>query len=147
MTVESPTGSVRTNGYSRWRSDRDLEGDLVKRRLRDLGEALARPASRRHADQAVALQNAEVLLHVLQVPAHGFGQLIDRAGLFGSNSSEQCQPVPGEKVSSRLDAGEVDALVSCHTLATLHGLEGLPKTVQGFSHRLDLDRQRLGHVA
>src|SRR5438876_8914729 len=130
-------------------SDRDLQGDLAEQRLRRFRPPALAGSASRHPDEPVALQQPQVLLHVLEIPSNSAGERIYGTGTLGPDRAQERQTVRREELAGGLDAREEDLLPALHPgLASgrsFQGLERLAERRHRLAERLDPDRQCLGH--
>src|SRR5439155_20855908 len=127
----------------------DLQGDLPEQRLRRFRPPALTGSASHHPDEPVALQQPQVLLHVLEIPSNSAGERIHGTGTLGPDRAQERQTVPREELAVGLDVREEALLPALDPgLASgrsFQGLERLAERRHRLAERLDPDRQCLGH--
>src|SRR5262249_48317409 len=112
-------------------SDRNLEGDLAEQDLGHLRAPFADTARVGETHEPVFLQQAQVILHVLDVSPNSLRQVVGGARMKLADRAQQRQSIAGEKIARGLDAGEVDPFAALYPPSGGYLGEGVLEVLQG----------------
>jgi hypothetical protein len=115
------------------RSDRYLERDLTKDCPWNFDLPFPFPMFLAHSDKAIALEELQVSLYILQVAVEHLCQFIYRTGALGPDRAQESKTVGREQVAGSLHAREIDSFTFANPATCLGYLEGVLEVFEGLT--------------